>query len=77
MAQTEIQIAFPAERMVSALVSDLLPTSYVPPKELRELRKLIRLRTYLLRERTKFKNKTHAELVKRVIKVLLTAGQKH
>lgn len=44
-----------------------LPTSYVPPKEIRELRELTRLRTYLVMTRTRFKNKVHAELAKRWI----------
>jgi transposase len=45
-----------------------LPTSYVPPKEIRKLRELTRLRTYLVRERTRFKNKIHAALVKEGIR---------
>ena len=53
-----------SERLTHLLRSDLLPTSYVPPKEFRELRELVRLRTYLVRERAKFKNKIHAELAK-------------
>lgn len=44
-----------------------LPTSYVPPREIRELRDLVRLRTYLVMVRTMFKNKIHAELAKRWI----------
>jgi len=47
-----------------------LPTSYVPPKEVRDLRELVRLRTYLVMVRTRFKNKIHAELAKRWIRVL-------
>jgi transposase len=39
----------------------------VPPKEIRELRDLVRLRTYLVVERTRFKNKIRAELAKRGI----------
>ncbi|MDI6820014.1 MAG: hypothetical protein QMC89_03805, partial [Candidatus Hodarchaeaceae archaeon] len=46
------------------------PISYVPPKETRELRELVRLRTYLVRERAKFKNKIRAELTKRKIRFL-------
>jgi transposase len=59
-----------SERLAHLLRSDLLPTSYVPPRESRELRELVRLRTYLVRERTRFKNKTRAELAKRGIRVL-------
>jgi transposase len=59
-----------SEALAHLLRADLLPTSYVPPKELRELRELVRLRTYLVRERTRFKNKIRAELAKRGIRVL-------
>ena len=59
-----------SEALAHLLRADLLPTSYVPPKELRELRELVRLRTYLVRERTRFKNKIRAELAKRGIQVL-------
>lgn len=59
-----------SEALAHLLRSDLLPTSYVPPNEIRELRELIRLRTYLVRERTKFKNKIRAELAKRGIRFL-------
>ena len=54
-----------SERLAHLLRSNLLPTSYVPPKEIRELRDLVRLRTYLVRERTRFKNKIRAELAKK------------
>lgn len=59
-----------SEALAHLLRADLLPTSYVPPKELRELRELVRLRTYLVRERAKFKNKIRAELAKRGIRAL-------
>jgi transposase len=58
-----------SERLAHLLRSNLLPTSYVPPKEIRELRDLVRLRTYLVVERTRFKNKIRAELAKRGIHV--------
>jgi transposase len=45
-----------SEALAHLLRADLLPTSYVPPKEFRELRELVRLCTYLMRERTRFKN---------------------
>ena len=44
-----------------------LPMSYVPPEEIRRLRELVRLREYLVYERTKFKNKTHAALTRKGI----------
>jgi len=59
-----------SEALAHLLRADLLPTSYVPPKEIRELRELVRLRTYLVRERTRFKNKIRAELAKRGIRAL-------
>lgn len=62
--------AVDSERLAHLLRAKLLPTSYVPPKELRELRELVRLRTYLVRERARFKNKIRAELAKRGIRVL-------
>jgi transposase len=36
---------------------DFLPRSYLPPKEIRELRELIRQRCYLVRNRAMFKNR--------------------
>jgi len=40
---------------------------YVPPKELREIRALVRHRASLVRMRTTVKNRVHAELAKRDI----------
>ena len=48
----------------------MLPTSYVPNKEIRKLREMVRNRTYLVRLRTSLKNRIHAELTKRGIRVL-------
>jgi transposase len=39
--------------------ADLLPTAYVPPPEIRELRDLVRHRAKLVRERTRHKNRVH------------------
>ena len=58
-----------SEALAQLLRADLLPESYVPPKEIRELRELTRLHSYLVRERTRFKNKIHAELLKKGIRV--------
>jgi len=44
-----------------------LPTSWIPPKEIRELRDLVRQRIFLVKQKTKIKNKIHAELIKRGI----------
>jgi transposase len=57
-----------SEALAHLLRIDWLPTSYVPSKEIRELRDLVLLRTYLVRERTRFKNKIRAELAKRRIR---------
>jgi transposase len=57
-----------SEALAQLLMLDWLPTAYVPPKEMRELRDLVRLRTYLVMIRTGFKNKIRAELAKRWIK---------
>ena len=46
---------------------NLLPTSWIPPKEIRELRDLVRQRIFLVKQKTKIKNKIHAELIKRGI----------
>ena len=46
---------------------NLLPTSWIPPKEIRELRDLVRQRIFLVKQRTKIKNKIHGELIKRGI----------
>jgi transposase len=39
--------------------ADLVPTSYAPPPEIRELRDLVRHRARLVRERTRHKNRVH------------------
>jgi transposase len=39
--------------------ADLLPTAYVPPTEIRELRDLVRHRSKLVRDRTRYKNRVH------------------
>lgn len=49
------------------LRSDLLPTSYVPEKQVRALRDIVRQRAFLVRMRNRMKNKIHAELSKRWI----------
>jgi len=44
-----------------------VPESWVPPKEIRELRELVKRRAFLVRMRTRVKNRVHAELAKRDI----------
>jgi transposase len=47
-------------RMLAHLArADLVPTSYAPPPEIRELRDLVRHRARLVRERTRHKNRVH------------------
>lgn len=46
------------------LRTDLLPKSYIPPKEIRDLREILRYRASLVRLRTQIKNKIHALLLK-------------
>ena len=59
---------------------NLLPTSWIPPKEIRELRDLVRQRIFLVKQKTKIKNKIHAELIKRGIEykrnIFSKAGRK-
>jgi transposase len=43
---------------------DLLPTVYIPPKEIRTERELLRYRIFLVRRRTTFKNRVHSVLKK-------------
>ena len=56
-----------SETLAHLLRAGLLPESYVPPREIRELRDLVRRRAFLVGMRTKIKNRIHAELVKRGI----------
>lgn len=46
------------------LRTNLLPKSYIPPKEVRDLREILRYRASLVRLRTQIKNKIHAILLK-------------
>lgn len=56
-----------SEVLAHLLRSDLVPESWVPPKEIRELRSLVKQRAFLVRMRTKLKNRVHAELDRRDI----------
>jgi transposase len=47
----------------------LLPESYVPPREIRELRDSVRRKAFLVGMRTKVRNRIRAELVKRRIRL--------
>jgi len=54
-----------SETLAHLLRAGLLPESYVPPRDIRELRDLVRRRAFLVGMRTKLKNRVHAELAKR------------
>jgi len=56
-----------SETLAHLLRADLLPESYVPPKEIRGLRELVKRRAFLVGMRTRLKNRIHAELAKRDI----------
>jgi transposase len=56
-----------SETLAHLLRADLLPESYVPPREIRELRELVKRRAFLVGMRTRLKNRIHAELAKRDI----------
>jgi transposase len=56
-----------SETLAHLLRAGLLPESYVPPRDIRELRDLVRRRAFRVGMRTKLKNRVHAELAKRSI----------
>ena len=56
-----------SETLAHLLRANLLPESYVPPKDIREFRDMVRRRAFLVRMRAKLKNRVHAELAKRGI----------
>ena len=53
-----------AEMLAELLRLNAVPASYVPPKEIRELRDLTRHRSSLVTESTTLKNRIHAELAR-------------
>jgi transposase len=57
-----------SEILARLLKADLIPKSYVPPKEIRELRGLVRHRRVLAKHRTFLKNNIHTVLRKKNIK---------
>jgi len=58
--------------LAQLLRGDLIPRAYLAPPEVRELRDLLRLRASLVRLSTAAKNKVHAILAKRGLKVPVT-----
>jgi transposase len=58
-----------SETLAHLLRTDLLPESYVPPRDMRELRDRVRFRAFLVGMRTKIKNRVHSELAKRGLRL--------
>ena len=54
-----------AQTLAHLLRADLIPRSWVPSKDIRDLRQLVRQRSYLVRQSTSLKNRIHAELLRR------------
>ena len=48
-----------SEILAKLLKADLIPKSYIPPKEIRDLRAFVRHRKILIKHRTKVKNNIH------------------
>ena len=57
-----------SEVLAKLLKADLIPKSYIPPKEIRELRYIVRHRKILIKHRTKVKNNIHQILRMKNIK---------
>ena len=57
-----------AETLAHLLRANLIPRSHVPSRDVRNLRQLVRQRAFLMRQSTRFKNRIHAELLRRGIK---------
>ena len=53
-----------SETLTHRIKVDLVPESWVPPKEIRELRELTKRRSFLVGMRTKVKNHVRTELAK-------------
>jgi transposase len=56
-----------ARMLADLLRADMIPEAYVPGKDVREVRDLVRRRHYMVKLRTMLKNKVHAELATRWI----------
>jgi len=59
-----------SEALARLLQLNWLPEAYVPPKEIRELRRLVRLRAFLVWKRTSAANRLRAELVRLGLKFI-------
>jgi len=58
-----------SETLAHLLRTDLIPCSYIPKREIRDLREILRYRASLITLRTMIKNKIHAILSKNGIKI--------
>jgi transposase len=56
--------AIDARTLAHLLRTDLIPAAYVPPRDVRDLRELLRYRMDLVKQRTALKNRVHALLAK-------------
>jgi transposase len=57
-----------AETLAQLLRADLIPRSWVPSRDVRDLRQLVRQRAYLVQQSTSLKNRIHAELLRRGVR---------
>ena len=57
-----------AETLAQLLRADLIPRSWIPNKDMRDLRQLVRQRAYLVQQSTSLKNRIHAELLRRGVR---------
>jgi transposase len=57
-----------ARMLADLLRAGMIPEAYVPDRDVREVRDLVRRRHYMVRLRTMLKNKVHAEIATRWVK---------
>ena len=57
-----------ARTLAQLLRMDMIPASYVPDKQVRDIRELVRHRKALVEKTTAFKNRVKAELLRRGIR---------
>lgn len=58
-----------ASTLADLLRANLVAESYIPPKEIRRLREITRARRTFVKQTTQIKNKIHAILIKRGVKI--------
>ena len=61
-----------AETLADLLRANLVAESYIPPKNVRRLREITRERRTFVKQTTQIKNKIHAILIKRGVKIPTT-----